>query len=152
MANTAKHKRSSPVPTLEPKQPPKFRLPEKLNSKNVTVKSLKKGSFQSALLAHAAPELLIDLLNCVRRSLNLNDMQAAKLTAELYGMSGKNAGVVVNVNQQNNNVAESRTSRASDGPRSFEDIQAILEEEERNRKAIPASFEPVYSPTPDSAI
>ena len=152
-ARTKPGKRSSPVPTLERKEPPRFRLPEKLAAKPVTVRNLKKGSFQSAMLAHAAPELLVDLLNCVRRSLNLNDMQAAKLTAEMYGMAGrKDTGLVVNVNQNNANVAESRSGRGADGPRSFEEIQAILEEEERNRRAIPASFEASFEPTPDAAL
>ena len=147
-----KTKKSSSTPTLERRSPPKFRLPEKLNAKPVSVRSLKKGSFQSALLAHAAPELIVELLNCVRRSLCLNDMQAAKLTAELYGMSGKSAGVNINVSQNNANISESKGGRSGDGPTSFEQIQAILEEEERTRKAIPASFEKVFEATPDSVI
>lgn len=150
----AAKKKTSSAPTLERhKSPNKFRLPEKLATKPVTIKSLKKGSFQSALLAHAAPELIIEMLNCVRRSLCLDDMQAAKLTAELYGMSGKGgAGVNINVNQTNANVSESRGGRSNDGPASFEQIQQILEEEERTRKAIPASFEAIYEPTPDAII
>jgi hypothetical protein len=138
---------------LERKPPTDIRLPEKIATRSVTAKSLGKGTYQKALLAAVAPILIPDMVNAIRRNLHLNDMQAAKLTAEIFGMAGKkDAGIVLNVNQQNNNVAESHAHRASDGPRSFEDIQSILEEEEKRRKAIPASFEPVYDATPDSLI
>jgi hypothetical protein len=81
-------------------------------------------------------------------------MQANKLIAEIFGLTGaKDRGLVVNVNQQNNNTAESHAHRASDGPRSFEDIQRILEEEEKQRKAIPASFDVIsFEPTPDAVL
>jgi hypothetical protein len=151
----AAKKKSNPKasPTLERKKLPDIKLPEKIVAQTVTGRSLGKGNYQKKILAAVAHILIPDMMNAIRRNLHIDDMAAAKLTAELYGMAGKkDAGIVLNVNQQNNNVAESRASRDSGGPMSFEHIQQILEEEEKARRAIPASFEPVFEPTPGSLI
>ena len=153
MANS--HKKKSASPTLDGRKPIKdIKLPDKISTRTVTAKSLGKGTYQKAVLAAVAPILIPDMINSLRRNLHLNDMQAAKLTAEIFGMAGKkDAGIVLNVNQNNNNSAENHTHRASDGPRSFEDIQRILEEEEKQRKAIPASFDVIsFEPTPDAIL
>ena len=150
------HKKTGRRPTLDAKTrkiPADIKLPEKIKTKTVTAKALGKGTYQKAILAAVAPILLPDMINSVRRNLHMDDMQAAKLVAEMFGMAGKrDAGIVLNVNQQNNSVAESH-SHHSGGPGSFEQIAKILEEEEQNRKAIPASFTPMaFDATPDSAI
>ena len=133
--------------------PASIPIPDKLKDKKITARNLGKGEVQKAVLAAGAAYLIPDMLNAVRRCLNLDDMQAAKLTAELYGMtSKKDGGIVLNVNQQNNNTADAR-SRPSNGPMSFEQIAQMLEEEEKNRKSIPTSCIPMgFDATPDSLI
>jgi len=132
---------------------PAIQFPEKLKERKVTARSLGKGDVQKAFLAAGAAFLIPDMMNAIRRCLSLDDMQAAKLTAELYGMAGrKDAGIVLNVNQQNNTTTDIR-GRHGEGPTSFEQIAQVLEEEEKRRKAIPASFVPMgFEATPDSLI
>ena len=150
MATTKTKKKKAP--TLERKEPPPIYLPEKLANKQVTARALAKGNYQKAVLASVAHIILPDLMNSIRRNLHLNNTQTEKLVAEIFGIAGKpGAGIVLNVNQNNQNVADHST-RHGDGPGSFEEIQAILEEEEKIRRAIPASFEPIYEATPDAVI
>jgi hypothetical protein len=153
VATTSKNTKKKPRPTLERKPPADIRLPEKIATRSVTAKSLGKGTYQKAILAAVAPILIPEMINSLRRNAHMDDMQANKLIAEIFGMAGKkDAGIVLNVNQQNSNVAENRERRGAEGPVSFEDIARILEEEGQKRKAISATFEPSYEATPDSLI
>ena len=148
------HKKKSSRPTLDRPRPIKdIKLPDKIATRSVTAKSLGKGTYQKAVLAAVAPILIPDMINSLRRNLHMDDMQAAKLTAEIFGMAGKkDAGIVLNVNQNNSNTSESRAGRGGDGPVSFEDIARVLEEEAQKRKAIPATFAASFEATPDSLL
>ena len=152
MASAAKKKIKS-APTLDRQEPKPIQLPDKLAHKQITPRSLAKGSYQKAVLASVAHIILPDLMNSIRRNLHLNNTQTEKLVAEIFGIAGKpGTGIVLNVNQNNQNVSESHSRRGSDGPVSFEDIARVLEEESQKRKAIPATFEASYEATPDSLV
>lgn len=101
--DTSSPTRALPVP--EPKEVSKLFV-----RKNVSKRGL--AAFTEAALAKYAPHLIPELLQALHQGVRDGDRVLIKLGAEMYGLAGKGAGIVINNINSASASAEAKSDSA----------------------------------------
>ena len=124
--------KAAPSPTLDQTVDPLV-LPVSMAARKVTARSISNGSYQSALRAIFAPQILPQLFRSLMSGIQSGDPVKMRQGWEIYQMLGGKGGVNINLQQNNVNQTANVSASRSKEISSPDDMFRVLAEEREHR-------------------